>query len=855
MNTPVHIDVRNCVENEQSIWRAFFAFRLMDIRNIDVALEKGLSAAQQREILYSEQVNLINTFYQPDKIHSIEYRLQMKPAANEKRQNTVDIFIIFSVDASTERGAVVRARELIEPAMHIIQSSSELYSLEPLNEPSEFSTLLEREDFKGDICDIRRRISWLSHQSIVPRLKVGLIKGASAVGQNKDEANKILLVHPYIPVKRGYARLFNLLSRIRTPVVISFRISPTRILQEEKEFLLGNIRTCEDVAGQVPGSSTLIVEQAKNLAGVLLSNYLSLQDAPFLLQVMIASPKKIPPGLTELIGTEITKPIGGESAEVPGLQAELLAGYSGGYDIDYPKNEVEKQAYVANLFWHKNDFVPAKNLQMGVASRLQFLFDASEAASAFHLPYSLSGDLRGIPIRWFKVKPIPDELAKIHRAARSGLIGINNYLGIKRPFYLPNEARRRHVYVVGQTGTGKSSILSSMILSDIRNGKGVGLLDPHGDLLDYILINIPEDRMEDVILIDPSVPDYAVGVNILEHDSVEQQNFIIQELISMARSLFDPGQLHGIAGPIFEDISRMALTAIMNYSDTAPSFIEFPIFFYSQKFRNKIINSVLRSKEKLAVNPFIDFSIYNFSAERDFSSTVSYVVSKYGRIVNDPSLRDILCQEKSTISFEEILNKQKILLVNLNRAVIGSLSSEWLGMFILTKIEAAAMKRIRLPEKKRKDFFLYIDEFQNSATVNFASILSESRKYHLNLTLANQYVMQIPDAIRDAIFGNVGTLIALRVGPQDAHLLENQFAPIFNHEDFMLLPNWKGVVASTATGKRLTPFTIETLPYDRHTGMAKRKIGRIKREITARWGKRKSDVDRFIFEKIDKTLK
>jgi len=841
-------------ENERPVWRTFFAFRLLDIQNLDVNTDMDLQTGKQREKLYKEQVDLINTFYQPDKIHSVEYRLQLKPAKNKKGRNRVEIVIIISIDDAGKGKSIENATALFTNAMHIFQSSSELYSLEPVKNPSVFETMFHGNIYKGDICDIRRRISWLSHKSIVPRLQFGLIKNKESDTQSGTEAEKIVLVHPYIPVKNGYARLFTILSSISHPVLISLRISPTRISKKEEEFLLQNIRLCEDVAGRVPGRSRLNVEQAKILAGVLLSNYLSLQDAPFLLRVMIASSGKIPPGLAELLGTEITKPVGGNFMDIPGQQADLLAGYSGGYDIYFPENVKEKQAYFANLIWHEDHFFQSEDSKMGIGGRFQFLFDASEAASAFHLPYSINNDLTGFPIRWSKVKPIPDELLSTNRKSRSGLIGINNYLGIKRPFYLPDEARRRHVYIVGQTGTGKSSILTSMILSDIENGKGVGVLDPHGDLLDYILLNVPKERMDEVILIDPSVREYAVGVNILENESLEQQNFIIQELISMAKTLFDPGQRHGWAGPIFEDMSRIALRALMNYSGNVPSFIEFPLFFYSENFRNKVISSLEKNDRKWLTDPFIDLSIRSLSKDQDFHSMVSYVVSKYGRIVSDSSLRDILCQEKSTISFEDILNNQKILLVNLNRSVIGSLSSEWLGMFILTKIETAAMKRINQAEKQRKDFYLYIDEFQNSATENFATILSESRKYRLNLTLANQYVSQIPDAIRNAIFGNVGTLIALRVGIMDAELLKDQFAPVFDEEDFIKLPNWKGIVASTATGKRLTPFTMETIPYDKKTKPGKTKIEKLKRDITAKWGRNRRDIATYTRKKIAELL-
>jgi len=393
-----------------------------------------------------------------------------------------------------------------------------------------------------------------------------------------------------------------------------------------------------------------------------------------------------------------------------------------------------------------------------------------------------------------------------------------------------------------------------MILDDIKSGKGVGVFDPHGDLTDYILSNIPEERLDDVVLIDPSIKNFSVGVNILENETIEQQNFIIQELISMAIRLFDPGQRNGFAGPVFEDMSRMALSAIMNYTEQSTSFIEFPLFFYSSKFRREVVKMLSARRFQLNLDPFLDLGIDTMSKHKDFENGATWVVAKYGRIVSDPALRSILCQEKSTISFDDILNNSKILLVNLNKSKIGTLSSEWLGMFLLTQIQSAAMQRGNIPEVKRKDFYLYIDEFQNSATENFAEIFAEARKYRLNLTLANQYVSQIPVNIRTAIFGNVGTIISLRVGIDDAKLLEGQYMPVFKADDFIRLPNWKGFVATTATGKRLTPFSIETIPFDKNHILSKTELDKMKSKITARYGKKKSEIEKYLNNKISLLL-
>jgi len=833
-------------------WRTFFALRITDIENIYIKDNDFNNERQFSNRLYLEQIDLINSLYQPDKIHSVEYRFRFIPERTQKIYQNIDIYIIISTEHSNKRKSLKQAAENFKSIFAVIQSSTQLYGIEPVSDEGCFSEIFNLSGKYKYIHEIRRRVSRFNHKTIIPKSKWGFVKGKT--DDTKKSENKrpsIFLVHPFIPVNSRYEELLSFMSRMDMPVLVSIRVSPVKIRREENQYFNTSIKECEDITKRDFESHKLNKEQAGILAKILLSHYLSLQDAPFEMHVFIASARPTPPGVVELLGTEITRPVGGKYFDVPGESSELLSGYSGGHDVYSPKSLREKEALLSALMLHENNLLSSSLMEKQNEKRLQFLFDASEAACAFHLPISYNGRLPGVPIRWSKVRPIPSELLELYEAnQKSGIIGVNNYLGIKNAFYLPEEARRRHVYIVGQTGTGKSSILKSMIIDDIKSGKGVGVFDPHGDLTDYILTSIPEERLDDVVLIDPSVKNYAVGVNILEHETIEQQNFIVQELIAMAVSIYDPGHTHGFAGPMFENISRMALYAIMSYTEKTPSFMDFPMFFYDSVFHNKVLHYLKKNRLKLNGDPFLDIGLESMTKDRDYDGMAGWVVSKYGRIVSDPSLRSILCQQKSTISFKEIMDDKKILLVNLNKAKIGSLSSEWLGMFLLTKIQAAAMRRVDIPEAKRNDFYLYIDEFQNSATQNFAEIFSESRKYRLNLTLANQYVAQIPEEIRSAIFGNVGTIVALRVGMEDATLLEGQFQPLFNKDDLIQLPNWKGFVASTATGKRLPPFTIETIPFETKKMRTKFELKRIKRKITANHGKKKTEIEKYLRKRV-----
>ena len=839
-------------KKDTPVWRTFFALRISEIQNIPIfGKEEEIDEIRQ---LFSKQIDIINALHQVTNINVLEYRFQVFYQFKNRIFEDVGIFLIVSNDHPQKSESLKIAQQNFHNILSLYQSVFQIYSLEPVAERTTFLNLFNIGDQFKVIKEIRRRVLRYGQQSGVSGngYKLTILPQNKRSSKTKlKNGQNLYIVHPFIPVYRSYATLFKIFARLNNPAFISIRLSPTSVSKKENQYFLNAIKKCEKSYFNKDSKLNLDKEQAEILVKILLSHYLSLQDAPFLLNIFVGVTDEKFSGVVDTLGTEITAPIGGFSNALPGERLELLAGYSGGYDIVTPKNKLQRKNLITTLKFHETRLLQSAQTEVDEENRLQFLIDASEAANAFHLPVCINAELKGVNLRWTKVSPIPTQLLDIKEIKdHSGLIGINNYLGLKNPFYLPIEARRRHVYIVGQTGTGKSSILKSMILDDIESNKGVGVFDPHGDLIDYILSNIPKSRLDDVILIDPAEEKYAVGINILENDSIEQQNFIIQELIAMIKRIYDPND-NGITGPIFEDISRTSLMAVMNYSNRAPSFFEFPFFFYNSMFQKYVVKKVKEKNKRVFIDPFLEESIKNFNLSRDVRDTIIYVVSKYSKIVNDPYLRFTLCQEKSTISFDDILNNKKILLVNLNKAKMGTLSTEWLGMFLLTKIQIAAMKRINIPENERHDFYLYIDEFQNSATENFAEILAESRKYHLNLTLANQYVSQIPKKIAQAVFGNVGTIISLRVSYDDALKLQNQFEPIFKAEDLVRLPNWNAFVSTTATGNRLSPFSINTIPFNKNKFKSKSELKLLKSDLMRNRGIEKAKVEKFLRERIN----
>lgn len=376
--------------------------------------------------------------------------------------------------------------------------------------------------------------------------------------------------------------------------------------------------------------------------------------------------------------------------------------------------------------------------------------------------------------------------------------GQSRYRGKNVIIGYETEDRLRHTYMIGKTGVGKSTLFQNMCLEDIKNHEGVCYIDPHGESIDWILERIPKNRIEDVVLFDPSDSQFPFGLNLLEGGNGQEKDFLVSECIQIFYKLFDPAKT-GIIGPQFEHWLRNAALTVMAGPEGG-SIIEIPKLFTDKEYE--------RSKRKYIKDPLtLDFWTKQMASTSVFhkSEVLNYFTSKFGHFMNSSLMRNIIGQRTSGINFDDIINKGKIFLVNLSKGKIGETNAQMLGLIIMSKLQAAILKRANLPMEQRSPFFLYVDEFQNLITDTFAGLLSESRKYGLGLHLTNQYFSQLPGSLQDAILGNVGTLISFEIGVDDAERLAREFEPM-EKDDFLNLPKYNFYIKLMIDGKTSDGF-------------------------------------------------
>ncbi len=437
-----------------------------------------------------------------------------------------------------------------------------------------------------------------------------------------------------------------------------------------------------------------------------------------------------------------------------------------------------------------------------IPSRKPMILNTTELASIFHMP-NFTIDTPGIVWLLARYAPLPPNAPGSSENAI--LLGENVFRGQHKKVYLKNDDRRRHVYVVGMTGTGKSTLFETMLLQDIREGRGVCAIDPHGEMTENILHKIPRERAKDVIYFDPGNLDKPMGLNLLEWQKPEERDFLINEFLQIFYKLFDPNRT-GMIGPQFEHWARNAALTVMANPEGG-TLIEIPRLFTDDKFREYLLKYV---KDPIVLR----FWNEQLAKTADFhkSEMYNYFISKFGRFMTNELMRNIIGQPKSAFDFREVMDQKKILLINLSKGKIGDINAQMLGMIIVAKLYTAALSRQDLEEKKRNDFYLYVDEFQNLATDTFGFILSEARKYHLNLNITHQYIAQLPEDVRDAVIGNVGTMVSFRIGVSDAEFLTHQFAPVFSETDLVNIERFHAYVKFLVDNTPLRPFSMRTVP-------------------------------------------
>lgn len=465
------------------------------------------------------------------------------------------------------------------------------------------------------------------------------------------------------------------------------------------------------------------------------------------------------------------------------------------------------------------------------------VMNSVELATLFHFP-----DQRNIPTSQLSRQESKQVDGPRNMPDDGLLMGFNVFRGVKKPIRLGLKDRQRHMYAVGQTGTGKSTFLENLALQDMLNGDGFAFVDPHGDTVEKLLAMVPKERTEDVIYFSPADMDYPMGLNLFEFNDPDEKDFLIQEVINMLYKLYDP-QHQGIMGPRYESIFRNAALAVM--ADPAGgTLVDIPKLFRDPDF--------LKQKLQHVTDPnVLDYWQKEYPASQrsnESGEVTAWFVSKFGAFLSNEMMRNIIGQTKSAFDLRYIMDNKKILLVNLSKGRTGDLNSKLLGMIFVMRFQAAAMSRSSIPEEQRQDFCLYVDEFQNFSTDSFATIMSEARKYHLNLIVANQFTTQLTDEIRDAVFGNMGTIVSFRIGQNDVEALSRYFQPQFDGDDLLRVPNYNSIVRTLVNGVPTQPFSMATLPPlgNPNPGLA----DALKQLSAAKYGKPRAVVEKAIFERL-----
>ncbi len=507
----------------------------------------------------------------------------------------------------------------------------------------------------------------------------------------------------------------------------------------------------------------------------------------------------------------------------------LLAGFS---QFGAPKKnefKIVKPKNIKNLVY---------NFSFRSFETSQTLFlNSEEIASFYHLPTSTTEAPR---VKWLKSK---EASPPVNLPASGVLLGQSSFRGEYQPVYITDEDRRRHVYIIGQTGTGKSTLMTNMIIGDIKAGKGVAMIDPHGDLVEEVLACVPANRLEDVIYFDPADLMRPLGLNMLDYNFArpEEKTFIVNEMQSIFNKLFTAETM----GPMFEQYMRNALLLLMEDMSNEPAtLIEVPRIFTDSEYRRRKLSRI----HNPVVIDFWEKEATKAGGEASLANMTPYITSKFNNFISNDYMRPIIGQAKSAFNFRQVMDEGKILLINLSKGRIGDINAGLLGMVFTGKILMAALSRVDIPDaNQRRDFNLYIDEFQNFTTDSIATILSEARKYRLSLTMAHQFIAQLTEKIRDAVFGNVGSQVVFRVGVQDAEFLVKQFEPTFDRSDLINIDNFNAYVKVLINGETSKPFNVKTFPVEKGNNELAHKLKEYSR---ARYGQDRQDIEKDIYRRL-----
>jgi hypothetical protein len=481
-----------------------------------------------------------------------------------------------------------------------------------------------------------------------------------------------------------------------------------------------------------------------------------------------------------------------------------LAGAFGGYTLS------EGNALVFKKPTRFNRQRLLQNIQLRRFNKRKFscYLNLHEAASVWHLPDKTYEKIGLIDWGKLLLSEPPDDLPVSMQTSEENKREINffaktDWRNTEAIFGIKRNDRRKHMYVIGKTGTGKSTLLSNMAINDIRNGEGVAVIDPHGDTSKMILQYIPKRRVNDVVYLDPTLEEHAqFALNLFDETGAAHNDVVASGIVSIFYKLY-----YHSWGPRLEYILRNSILTLLYYPGA--TFADIPRLLTNDKYRAQVISTLAQRDDILTAFWRDEFEKMN---DRLRTEAISPILNKVGQFLSSQRIRHIVSQQKSSISFEEIMNQRKILIVNLSQGKLGEDTMALLGAMFITKIQLTAMSRVNMPEEERPDFYLYVDEFQNFATHSFIKILSEARKYRLDLILANQYIGQVDEDIQKAIFGNIGSLVSFVVGSADAAVLEKEYGGLFTADELVSLGKYVILLKMAIDELTSSPFMAHTLP-------------------------------------------
>ena len=608
--------------------------------------------------------------------------------------------------------------------------------------------------------------------------------GFASNGQETEQSNHVAdHIFPFLPSHSDWSDLFNLICGQLNPVHLLLKIQPTSLSDACRSRVSHNISRCERFLAGLSGNEIVLQRQANTIRDQGFVMLQLLEQMAFKLSIAIISDAPINNALGQSLGHAITR------SQFSGTDFEFL---KGGFVVE----EMDAEKICQLNFFSENEPV-----------------SLGEAAAAFRLPSPPIGIIPGLPVRRYRTS-LAILPAQSQEPNNNNLTLFDNiHHGIRQPVNIELEDRLRHMFLLGQTGVGKSNLMKSMIIEDIVANRGVAVIDPHGDLVNEVIDHIPAERAEDVIIFDLLDTERPLGLNLLEWRTIEERDLLIDDLYLTLDRVYD---MHTAGGPMFELHFRGMLQLLIgdhHRPGFTPTILDFARCYQDDDFRKWLTDSV----EDEQILDFVK-EIERAGGDIQLQNIAPYVTSKLSRFRQDTILKRIIGQPKTSFNIEKIMAEGKILLVKLGKGRFGAATSAILANHLVSRFKMATMKRGNLPMEERREFFLYVDEAHNLPGENFMELLSEARKYRMGLVLATQYLSQLRasgtsrrgDNLLSAIIGNVGTMLTFRLGHEDAKELGPTFHPAFTSYDITNLPNFQGYARMQMAGEASQPFSFQT---------------------------------------------